>query len=291
MNRSKKVSDQDLDQTLTALVKREREVLGEILLHIQEVDLRKLYLKLAYGNLFEYLTRHLGYSAGSAQRRIDAARLGREVPTVISDLESGELNLVQVGLLQKSVRQAEQSVSTQLKAEILEKMKHKTFMESQSLVARMLEFEIQSAPRIAQQADRSVRMEITLTPEQLQKLEKMRALLSHSLPNGSWEQVFEHVADKVIASRLRTREIKEEPKVSGKKVSYSVLRKKMIAQTPGCQYRHLETGKICGSKWQLQIDHIKPRWAGGKDQLGNLQVLCANHNRYRYQQQSGIRDR
>lgn len=89
----KSLSNEKLDKNLQQLVHREREILSEILLHICEVDRRKLYLELAYPNLFSYMTEHLRYSAGSAQRRIDAARLSKEVPEIVESLESGSLNL------------------------------------------------------------------------------------------------------------------------------------------------------------------------------------------------------
>jgi len=311
MNEIQKLSDETLNNRLIELVKKEREILSEVLLHIQEVDTRRLYLKLAYGNLFDYLTKHLGYSAGSAQRRIDAARLGKEVQSVVTDLETGALNLAQVGLLQKSIRRKGRVISSEVKVALLEKMKHKTFQESQVLIARDLDIEIQQSPRTTCQADESVRLEVTLSKEQWQKLEKMRTLLSHSLPNGSWDQVLEYVADKVISSRTKTREGKNNgeskktnripaetkseshdrkvAEAEDRSSTFSVLRKKLIRQAIGCQFQHAGTGRVCGSKWQLQIDHLKPRWAGGNDVVSNLQVLCANHNRFRYQEQAGIR--
>ena len=39
----------------------------------------------------------------------------------------------------------------------------------------------------------------------------------------------------------------------------------------------------CGSKFQLQIDHIKPKWQDGANDQGNLQLLCAAHNKLKYQ--------
>src|SRR6476469_4288027 len=100
-----KLSNEELDLNLKSLVLKEREILSSILEHICEIDRRKFYLKMAYSSLFDYLTKHLGYSAGSAQRRIDAARLLREVPELCEKLESGTLNLSQVSLVQKAIRQ------------------------------------------------------------------------------------------------------------------------------------------------------------------------------------------
>ena len=108
----KKVTSQNLDANLKLLVTSEREILIEILIHIVEVERRKLYLTYGYSSLFEYLTKRIGYANGSAQRRIDAARLSFDAPDVIEKLESGELNLAQVSLLQKSIREVQASSKT-----------------------------------------------------------------------------------------------------------------------------------------------------------------------------------
>jgi hypothetical protein len=102
-----KLSNQELDRVLLGLVQTERQTLGEILLHIKEVYRRRMYLRLSYGSLFDYLTKHLKYSAGSAQRRIDACKLSESVPDLIENLESGDLSLAQVSLVQRSFREKE----------------------------------------------------------------------------------------------------------------------------------------------------------------------------------------
>lgn len=104
-------SDHDLPARLrelddVALVTRIRELTGteraitiQLLHHLNEIERRKLYLEMGCGSLFAYCTRHLQYSASSACRRIDAARCIRDYPTVLSFLESGELDLGTVCLI------------------------------------------------------------------------------------------------------------------------------------------------------------------------------------------------
>ena len=55
-----------------------------------------------------------------------------------------------------------------------------------------------------------------------------------------------------------------------------------------CQYINKHNGQVCTSKWQLQIEHIKPVWAGGDNTIENLSLLCARHNQYQYKVQAGI---
>ncbi len=37
-------------------------------------------------------------------------------------------------------------------------------------------------------------------------------------------------------------------------------------------------GKRCGSRWQLEVDHVDPVARGGTSALGGLRVLCRMHN-------------
>ena len=306
----KHLSNDELDSRLKSLIKKENELLGEILLHIQEVDGRKLYLKKGCASLFEYLTKHHGYSNGPAQRRIDAARLLKEVPTLLEDLQTGDLNLSHISLIQKCIRQKEldlkkssieanklsqikpnkdfqfekpssPKVTTHEKIQILNELKKKSILESEKIVSQAFQIQIQTKPKFSGQADESVRLEITFTKEQWQKLERMKSLISHSLPDGSWNHVLDYVADKVIASKTKIR-----PKQTS---SYSQNRKIILQKQTTCQHVDQGSQQKCNSTWKLQADHIRPRWAGGSDDLENLQVLCAVHNQLRYQNQAGIR--
>ncbi len=371
----KSLSDQELDQSLKSLVKKENEVLAEILLHVKEVASRRLYLKMNCASLFEYLTKNMGYANGPAQRRIDAARLSKEVPTLIEDLKNGELNLSQVSLFQQGVRKrrreqqkfekaglhAEAETKAELSAEVkmtlLEKLKQKSISESQVLVSKTFEVEVQVEPKITYQADESVRLEVTLTKEQWEKLERMRSLVSHALPDGSWDQVLEYVADRVIASKTKVRaksdasqpgkdqepksksktksKLKSKTQLTSKSItttsssleedlnspssssesqdlsrdrdleiqtrvkkdeskavklkSYYQLRKDLLREHHSCQHVDASTKAKCTSTWKLQVEHIKPRWAGGEDAPENLTILCAQHNRQKYREQAGIR--
>jgi len=46
-----------------------------------------------------------------------------------------------------------------------------------------------------------------------------------------------------------------------------------------CQFP-LDGGGVCGSTWQVQLDHLVPVALGGESTLANLRCACARHNRY-----------
>ena len=60
------------------------------------------------------------------------------------------------------------------------------------------------------------------------------------------------------------------------------MKNKILTRDVCCQYQDKITGKICGSKFFLQIDHIHPQFAGGSHNPNNLRVLCQGHNSHRY---------
>jgi hypothetical protein len=135
------------------------------------------------------LTQHIGYANGSAQRRIDAARLAMAVPKVVGDLKSGDLNLSQVALLQKSIRAVQSESKTKVdqktKEELMDLLSNKSFAESEVLVAQVLDITPTETTKITNQKDESIRLQVTLSKSQWEKLLKMTELLSNTLPGGS----------------------------------------------------------------------------------------------------------
>mgnify|MGYP001560140630 FL=1 len=75
-----KLTDRELLTKVKTLSQKERELTLSILHHLREVERRKLYSALKYPSLYEYCRHELGYSSGSAHRRIDSMKLLKEIP-------------------------------------------------------------------------------------------------------------------------------------------------------------------------------------------------------------------
>lgn len=58
---------------------------------------------------------------------------------------------------------------------------------------------------------------------------------------------------------------------------WKLLREEQIKRFPACQWP-MPSGFPCLSADRLNVDHITPRKAGGKDTGKNLQTLCHNHH-------------
>ena len=89
-------NNQDLITGFGKLVQTERKITAQVLEFILEIERRKIYLDLAFASLFDYLTKEFGYSPAAAMRRIQSARLVRELPEVLMQINSGQVNLSKI---------------------------------------------------------------------------------------------------------------------------------------------------------------------------------------------------
>ena len=73
-----------------------------VLDHLREINTRRLFLRLGYGSLWEYVVRELEYSDGAAWRRIKAMRLCAETDGVRARLQDGSLSVSTAAELQNT---------------------------------------------------------------------------------------------------------------------------------------------------------------------------------------------
>ncbi len=93
------LSDEALLSSLSSVCLETRRLLGRLLLHLIEVEARRLDLRSACSSLYDFCQRRLGMSESGAVRRIEAARLVRRFPTLLGHIERGELHLTALLLL------------------------------------------------------------------------------------------------------------------------------------------------------------------------------------------------
>ena len=89
----KSVSDSRLLSRTRKLSERERETVLSILVHLIEIDRRRLYLPLGYSSLFDLCQKELKYSESVAGRRIAVVRCIRRFPRAYRALSSGKVNM------------------------------------------------------------------------------------------------------------------------------------------------------------------------------------------------------
>jgi len=122
------------DKTLLAdtkqIVRYERSYITQVLWHLKEIDSRRLYSDLGYTSLFDYCLKELSYSESSAQRRIVAARALKDMPELAPKIESGELSLANISLVQSSFMPEDRS-------EMMKQVANKSGSEAKEIVRKI----------------------------------------------------------------------------------------------------------------------------------------------------------
>src|SRR6266850_1237976 len=93
------LSDDALRAKVKLLAERSRVVTVELIAHLAELDVRKLYCSEGPGSLFRYCTEILRFSEAAACNRIKAARAARRFPVILDLLADGSVNLTTIRLL------------------------------------------------------------------------------------------------------------------------------------------------------------------------------------------------
>ncbi len=305
----KDFSNVELMTRFEKLVRTERKITHLILWHILEIEERRIYAELGYDGMYSYLTQYLGYSDGSAYRRLQSARLLKQVPEMAEKIEAGILNITQLTQVQKSLQECKKMgevISSEKTAEILEKILYKNTFETQKILALEFNQPIKVSEIVRPQKDESVRLEITLSHEQYQELLQAKSLLSHICFDGSWTELIATLAQIYNKQKLQGRRVVKDqvmpvpnkPLSSTQSVVAAKLCENSVQKTKSkrqyipantkrallqkaqhqCEYQDPHTHKRCSSQFQLQVDHIQPLAQNGSNELSNLRILCRTHN-------------
>jgi hypothetical protein len=93
------LSDTALIAEVTRCARDERHATAQLIAHLAELDLRRLYLGAGHSSLFAYCRDGLGLSADAAYNRVEAARACRLFPRILQQLVEGSLTVTSVRLL------------------------------------------------------------------------------------------------------------------------------------------------------------------------------------------------
>jgi len=315
----KNKNDQCLVMDLKGLVSRERETLTRILHYLREIESRQIYLARGYDSIFAWMLGELGYSEAAAYRRISAMRLIKEIPEVEEGIKSGEMSLSVVSQVQsyfrrenKKRKESRQSpLPKEEKRDLLDQLKGSSARECEKKL-------IQINPEVNLPKERArpitcdtTLLQLTVEKGLMEKIELLKQLLSHQIPEGKYSQVIEKIADialeKLDPARREARRVKRAASTAparraGKAFPTSEtksntryiptkLRDQIWQRDQGqCQYRDPKTGKICGSRYALEADHIFPFALGGENIATNLRLACRAHNQFRAKKLFGAND-
>ena len=106
------------------------DVEAELLVHLGEIDERKLYLDCAFSSMFAFCVGEFGFSEGAAYNRIMVARAARHMPVIVEALRTGQVHLAGLRLLAPHLTAENYS-------KVLAEAAGKTKREIEELVARL----------------------------------------------------------------------------------------------------------------------------------------------------------
>ncbi len=128
--RAAQLSDHALLAQVHDLAQREREATVALIVHLAELDERRLYLAEGYSSLFKYCTEVLHLAEHATYNRIEAARAVRRFPVLLEHLAAGSVNLFAVRLLAPHL-------TPENHREVLVRARHESKREIEELVARL----------------------------------------------------------------------------------------------------------------------------------------------------------
>jgi hypothetical protein len=199
----KKFSDDKLATSLGGLFDQERRSDQLILIHLIEMEDRKVYAKRGFENLYQMLVRHYKQSEGAANRRLQAMRLLKDVPAAQESLLSGEVNLTTLSMTQIQIRHEEkmtgQKISIDRKSEIVNRIKNKTQRETEVELFKLLP-ETSTKPRNQERriSEHETRISHNFPDHVLNKLKRLREIWSHVDPNMDYVEIINRCADETL---------------------------------------------------------------------------------------------
>jgi hypothetical protein len=261
------LTDKTLLLEIKNLASNERSHTLQLLHHLKEIDSRKLYSDLKYSSLFDYCTRELGYSEGSAQRRIVACRMLRNLPELGPKIESGKLTLTNISQVKHFFKdkESQRKVLTKIEGISKKECEQKLFQIS----GKVLEAK-ETTKRVS---ENKTQIAIVLKDETLLLMEEIKNLLSTDLDSDQLIQfAFLAAKEKILKSKFKQSERKPSSPPLAKVDRYiqSHIKREVFKREKACVN--------CGGLHRLNYDHHKAFSLGGSSGIENIRMLCFNCN-------------
>src|SRR5437868_3525916 len=192
----------EIHTRLLHLAKTERRITHLLLWHLIEAQKRKFYLDYGHESLYKYLTQSLHYSESQAYDRMQAARLLQENPEISEKIQKGGLKLTQLVKVQSCIKQEQKKgvfINPEKTQEILKQIENKSSFETEKVLAIELNHKPLTINKVKAQSDGTLRLELTLSQEQYEVIQKAQDLLSHIIPDKNLAEVFTYLAKRLTA--------------------------------------------------------------------------------------------
>jgi len=148
---------------------------------------------------------------------------------------------------------------------------------------------VRSRPRVivAPIAPTRYLLKVTIGQDTHDKLQRARALLRHSIPDGDTDQILNRALSLLIDDVVRTKcASTSKPRRAGSRIGRGRGRhipaavKREVWQRDGGRCVFAGEHGLCGETAFLEYHHVVPFAAGGPTDIANLQLRCRAHNAY-----------
>ena len=283
-----KLSDTNLISELKTLVGDERKLTALILRYLCEVRRRRLFAEYGYPSLYAFCMKFLGYTESQTQRRLEAMKVISQVPEVEVKIQEGSLSLTAIAQAQsyfKSQEKADKPLALEIKKEVLKSLENKSTRECERELIKLDPIMAIPKDKVKLISSTHTQTTSTLPNEVLEKLERIKSLLSHKNPNMTQSELLDEMAEIVLnkidplRKEIKQRNASMAPIVTSK-ISTSLKRQNFQTHKGKCSFVSPITGQRCESTFFLEDDHIIPKALGGLATKENLRLFCRIHNQH-----------
>jgi 5-methylcytosine-specific restriction endonuclease McrA len=277
--------------------------------------------------MFAYCTEGLHLSEGAAYHRITAARAARKYTVILDRLEAGAIHLSGITVLAPHL-------TPENHLELLSRATHRSKRAIEGLVAdwkprpsvpaRIRRLPVAAARRVDAEAvstgaaprdarapmrrpdplpeplglDR-FKVQFTASRETHAKLQEVRALLRHQIPDGDLGRILDRAVDLLLDHVKRNRFGKTGRPRAARSSEIEIVRAKASRHIPletrravverdGGRCSYVGTGgRQCGSQEFLEFHHADPWARSRKHSVERIVLLCRAHNQYEGEQVYG----
>ena len=298
------------------LVEDSRRVEADLLVHLGEIDERKLYLERAFPSMFAFCVGELRFSEGAAYNRILVARAARRLPALVDAMRSGRVHLGGLRLLAPHL-------TDENHREVLAEAAGKSKCDIEELVARLspqppvaavvrklperpaappsplaLPMSAPAAPSPRSEDHRPAMAPLTEETFKIQftagrafrdKLRHAQDLLRHRVPNGDLASIFDRALDLLIGQVKKERFAigrKPQPESTEPAAECSSRRipdgiKRTVYERDGgrCTFTGAD-GRRCAETGLLEFDHLDGFALTQVHQADRIRLLCRAHNQH-----------
>lgn len=292
VERNSKLDDSDVYAEIVRLTRREHRERAKIIALLAEVESRDMPREMSYGGLFDFCVRGLGLSRRCAWMRVQVSRACCRFPEVLDALADRRLTL---------------SAAAKLVPHMTRDNCEKLIADCSGLSKRKVEkYLVQFDPKPVVKP--GVRRVASVEPCQpgISNLrfavgDEFMETLKRAAEVGGFGDEIENIElvlgraletyldkndpERKQARRDKARAKKNEPKTAKAEASPTADRTVSredrdvvkIRSDHQCEYVSVN-GLRCRERSRVQVDHVIPFALGGPNDLGNLQMLCRNHN-------------